>query len=356
MAQSLTFAYPGDPDTLTGGYLYNKRISQALSEQGWGVQPLGLGSGFPWPSAEVAKHAVDRLARTPIEQLLIVDGLALGALGEYARSLSATRPYIALVHHPLARESGLSVEQSQRLYDSEKVALAHAHGVIVTSQTTAQTLIVDYGVRADYLFVIIPGVDRPALQPRPINVATKSFRLLSVGAIVPRKGFDLLIESLFAVADREWTLTIIGDPTRSPATTAALEAQIAEFGLTDRVTLTGAVSADLLADSYRNADAFVLASRYEGYGMAYAEALAWGLPIIGTTGGAIERTVPADAGILVSPDEVAPLVDAFKQLLDDRATRESLTQAARRHGQSLPSWQTSSLAFAQALTQIASQQ
>jgi len=356
VAQSLTFAYPGDLDTLTGGYLYDKRIIQALIEQGWTVEPLSLGKGFPWPSASVAKLAIERLAKTPSGNLLIIDGLALGELGTHAQALSKKHPYIALVHHPLARESGLSRDQAQQLYNSETIALKQAIGVIVTSQTTAQTLIEDYGVNADQLFVIIPGIDRPALPAKPIETSSRSLRLLSVGAIVPRKGFDVLVRALHAVADRDWTLTIVGDPTRSLETTAALKSQIAALDLSERIELAGAVSGDNLADHFQTADAFVLASHYEGYGMAYAEALAWGLPIIGTTGGAVRQTVPPDAGILVTPGEVAPLVDALKQLIDDADTRSALIRAAQQHGQQLPTWQASGLAFGQALTQIASQQ
>ncbi len=364
MAQRLTFAYPGDLQTLTGGYLYDKRILQALGEAGWDVASVALGDGFPWPNAQTTLAAMERLCDTPQDRLLVIDGLALGALGDNTRRLTQHHPYIALVHHPLARESGLSAEQAKRLFESEIVTLKNAQGVIVTSHITAQTLINDYAVEPDKLHVVIPGIDRPEIEPEPESAKaaatsgseTETLRLLSVGAIVPRKGFDVLVRALHAVADRHWTLTIVGDPTRSPTTASALRAQIASLGLTDRVVLAGSVSPAALAEHYRRADVFVLASHYEGYGMAYAEALSWGLPIIGTTAGAIKQTVPKDAGLLVAPGEPVPLINALTQMLDDPCSRQAFTDTSRQYGQGLPSWQASGEAFAHALTQIAGQQ
>ena len=357
MAQRLTFAYPGDLQTLTGGYLYDKRILTALAVAGWDVDRVGLGDGFPWPTTQTVQAAMTRLNGTPSDRLLVIDGLALGALGEQTQQLAQHHPYIALVHHPLARESGLSTDQAAQLFESEIITLKNAQGVIVTSETTAQTLVDDYGVDRGCLHVVIPGTDRPTVARQSAGTAekTKPVRLLSVGAIVPRKGFDILVRALHAVTDRYWVLTIVGDPTRSPTTAAALKAQITALDLGDRVVLAGSVSPAVLAEHFQQADAFVLASHYEGYGMAYAEALSWGLPIIGTTGGAVRQTVPQAAGLLVQPGETAPLIDALVQLLDNPNTRQALTQAAREYGQQLPSWQASGLAFAQALTQIASQ-
>jgi len=360
VAQRLTFAYPGDLQTLTGGYLYDKRILEALASSGWDVAPISLGEGFPWPTAQTVESAMAKLVETPNDRLLVIDGLALGALGAQTRRLAPQHPYIALVHHPLARESGLSTNETKRLFESEIITLKNAQGVIVTSETTAQTLMADYEVDPDQLHVVIPGIDRPKVQPQSTNDTTgsesRTLHLLAVGAIVPRKGFDVLVRALHAVADRRWSLTIVGDPTRSPSTSESLNNLIASLGMGDRVTLVGSVSPDALAEHYRQADVFVLASHYEGYGMAYAEALSWGLPIIGTTGGAVKQTVPEAAGLLVPPGELAPLIGALVRLLDEPNTRQALTQAAREHGKRLPSWQDSGEAFARALTQLASQQ
>ena len=132
--------------------------------------------------------------------------------------------------------------------------------------------------------------------------------------MTPRKGHGLLIEALARNAARPWRLTIIGSLTRDPETVAGVRAAIARHGLGDRVTLAGEWEQERLGAAYEAADIFVLASYHEGYGMAFAEALAYGLPIVATTGGAIPETVPQGAGLLVPPGDVASLADALARV------------------------------------------
>ena len=356
MATKLTFAYPGDIDTLTGGYLYDKRVMLGLQDLGWDVQRLGLGEEFPTPSSNTLDHAINQLMTVGADRLLVIDGLALGSFGVRAQTLAKHHPYIALVHHPLAKESGLTAQQAESLFDSELPTLVHASCIVVTSPTTADTLVTEYKVPRHSIHVVIPGLDRPTLRMPPTpSIATKDkpLQFLAVGALVPRKGFDVLLEALhIAAANDYWSLTIVGDTSRSPQTTAAIKAQINALGFTSRVTLAGSLSPKALAEQYRCADVFVLASHYEGYGMAYAEALAWGLPVIGTTGGAVEQTVPPETGLLVTPGQPDAFAAALMQVLKDPIKRERMKLAAHRHGQQLPTWADTAQAFAQVLSRV----
>ena len=118
--------------------------------------------------------------------------------------------------------------------------------------------------------------------------------------------------------------------------------------------MLGAVPPERLAELYAGADLFVLASRFEGYGMAYAEAIAHGLPVIGTTAGAIPETVPAGAGVLVAPDDVARA--CARAAPADRRSRTSGASdlAARARGaRRLPTWQDSAQLFSRALEAVA---
>ena len=118
----------------------------------------------------------------------------------------------------------------------------------------------------------------------------------------------MLVAALATLADLPWRLTIAGDRTRDPQRRPRSSTPTSRVtGSARASTLLGAVPAERLAALYVEADLFVLASRFEGYGMAYAEALAHGLPVIGTTAGAIPDTVPPDAGVLVAPDDVKAL-------------------------------------------------
>jgi glycosyltransferase involved in cell wall biosynthesis len=351
VVRAFVLAVPGNLATPTGGYAYDRRMVAELPACGWRAQVLDLGEGFPHPSTPVHAAACARLTAQGGDDPIVVDGLAFGVLPQAAVALSASHRLVALVHHPLALESGLSPGERARFAASEREALGHARHVIATSNTTARILVSDYGVSSACISVVAPGTDPAApaaVVPRRDGVVVT---LLAVGTVVPRKGFDVLIAALGELAALSWRLVIAGDLGRSPPTVARLAADIAERGLADRITLRGAVSEQELAALYAGADLFVLASRFEGFGMAYAEAIAHGLPVIGTTAGAIPETVPPEAGVLVAPDDVAALASALARLISSPAERARLAAGAR--AARLPSWPQQAQLFARVLAGLA---
>jgi glycosyltransferase involved in cell wall biosynthesis len=341
VVKALAFAVPGDLATPTGGYAYARRMIAELEAYGWRIDTIDLGDGFPRPSPQVLGAARAMLTRSPADRPVVVDGLAFGVLPEAAAAMRASHTVVALVHHPLALETGFPVDDAARLRASERAALAAARHVVVTSAATAQLLTADYGVAAERLSVIEPGTDRGTAPRRSSDGVVA---LLAVGAVVPRKGYDLLVAALAALAQLPWRLVIVGDGTRSPETFVQLTADVARRGLADRIAFRGAAGADELATLYASSDLFVLPSRFEGYGMAYAEAIAHGLPVIGTTAGAIPQTVPASAGVLVAPDDVAALTAALRRLIEDPLARERLAAGAR--AVEFPSWHQQAARFA----------
>jgi glycosyltransferase involved in cell wall biosynthesis len=341
---------PGDLATPTGGYGYDRRMIAELGDLGWQIDLLNLGEGFPWPSEATGAAARTRLLAVPAGRTIVVDGLALGVLPETASLLAGRNPLLALVHHPLALEWGLSAAQADALRGSERAALAAVQGVVVTSAATARLVASDYGVPAERITVARPGSD-----PAPLAQASQDgvVRLLSVGAVVPRKGFDVLIAALATLTDLSWRLTIAGDLTRDHNAAAQLDADIARHALRARIEAPGAVSPQRLAALYAQADMFVLASRFEGYGMAYAEAVAHGLPIVGTHAGAIPDTVPPEAGLLVAPGDIPALAQALRRVIGDADLRSRLAGAARAAAPQFPTWRQSAEIFARALEALA---
>jgi glycosyltransferase involved in cell wall biosynthesis len=351
VVKAVAFAVPGDLTTPTGGYTYDRRIVGELQALGWQVEVLDIGDGFPRPTPEVRTIAGAQLMGLPTGQPLVIDGLAYGVMPEEAQSLRERYAVVALVHHPLALETGLADADVAALQRSERAALACARHVISTSAATARLLVDDYGVPAEHLTVVKPGTDRVAThEPRQSD---EPMTLLTVGAIVPRKGYDVLVEALARLKDRPWRLVIVGDNTRSPETAARLDEDIARYGLSDRVEIVGPVPDGDLVEFYAEADLFVLPSRFEGYGMAYTEAVAHGVPVIGTDAGAIPDTVPPGAGILVPPDDVDALANALKQVMDDANERERLAAGARAASASFPTWRESAALFAAVLDGLA---
>jgi glycosyltransferase involved in cell wall biosynthesis len=213
--------------------------------------------------------------------------------------------------------------------------------VIVTSQRTRRAL-ADYGVTPDRIAVVEPGSDSQLRQRHEADErifdAAAAVRMLCVAAITPRKGHDLLVDALAELSDLSWTLTCVGSLERSPATTRALRMRIEAAELENRVVLTGELDEKALQREFRAADLFVLATHYEGYGMAVAQALVHGLPIISTRTGAIEDLVGSDAGALVEPGDGAALRDALSRVLSDADLRRCHAKGARAAGAKLPSW------------------
>ena len=348
MVRGAFFAVPGDLATPTGGYAYDRRIIAELSALGWRMEVVNLGDGFPYPAADTRATACARLVALPPGHPVVIDGLAFGVLPEAGEALRASHPLVALVHHPLALESGLSAADSASLCASERSALVCARHIIATSATVARLLVADYGVASGDLSVVEPGTDRVSAPPRSREGVV---RLLAVGSVIPRKGYDVLVAALARLRHLPWRLVIAGDCGRSPQTSRRLRAEIARLGLTDRISLLGAVMPEQMSPLYASADLFVLPSRFEGYGMAYAEAIAHGVPVIGTTAGAIPQTVSADAGVLVAPDDVEALAATLQRLIASPDERERLAAGAR--AAKFPSWSEQAARFARVLESLA---
>src|ERR1700730_3513081 len=349
VVKAAAFVVPGDLATPTGGYAYDRRMIAELRALGWQMQGLDIGDGFPRPTAAARVAAERRLAELPIERPIVIDGLAFGVLAKEAQALAPGRRLVALVHHPLALETGLSSGESAALCAGERAALACARHVIATSPSTARLLVADYAVAPQQLSIVRPGTDRVAGRPRAPGPVVD---LLAVGSVVPRKGYDILVAALAEIPEPAWRLTIAGDRERAPATAARLDDQIAGVGLAGRVTFVGAVTPQRLMQLYAAADLFVLPSRFEGYGMAYAEAIAHGVPVVGTRAGAIPDTVPAGTGVLVPPDDVDALATIMRRLIENPSERERLAAGARAAAPTFPSWQESAGLFARVLEQV----
>lgn len=342
------FAVPGELETPTGGYAYARAILARFPAHGITAHHLELPGSYPFPDANDLAATEALLSTVPKSAPLLIDGLAYGALpAEIAAQIP--QPIAALVHHPLALETGLTPTTATRLRHSERLALQYADAVISTSATTAATLQQDYDVPAHKLTVAEPGAPRPR-RAEISGAAANTVALLAVGAISPRKGYDCLVAALGSLGkvgtDADWRLTIVGALDRAGETANALRAQIGELGLSDRIELAGAVSDEDLEALFHRADLFVHAARYEGYGMVLTEALSRGLPIVATTGGAAAETLPDHACVKVPPDDVAALSKALGALIGSAAARSQLSEAAWAAAKALPSWDDTTAAIA----------
>ncbi|MBC6405110.1 MAG: glycosyltransferase family 4 protein [Rhodospirillales bacterium] len=352
------FAVPGDLQIRTGGYAYARALlagsaqeSVRESAQGgaWRLEHLALPAAFPAPSPEDIAATEAAFAARPADELLLVDGLAFAVFPRTLLQAFAGR-WVALVHHPLALETGLPAGRAAQLRESETRALALAAAVVVTSRETAHELVRGYAVPREAIAVAEPGT---ALPDRPAVGDTATPTLLCVATLSARKGQDSLVEALASLKDLTWRCRLVGSTDRDDAAAARVRSLIAAQGLEARVEIAGALPPETLAAAYRTADLFVLPSHYEGYGMAFAEAMSHGLPIVACPRGAVPGTVPEAAALFVEPGDPAALSMALRRLLQDGALRRRKAAAAWQAGRRLPQWPDTVARVGEALTRAA---
>lgn len=328
---------PGDWHTPTGGFVYDRRLVQALREAGGPVAVCRLDGAWPHPDAAARAAARERIAALPDGACVLADGLAFGVLADEVAPHARRLCWVALVHHPLHLEAGLPPAQAARLREAERAALRHARHVVVTSPRTVDDVCA-LGVPRERVSVVAPGSDPPAPTVRAPRAAAGDVQLLCVATLTPRKGHRVLLQALRGLTHLPWTLHAVGSPDRAPVLARHLHASTARGPLAGRVVWHGEVDAAALQARYAAADVFVLASLHEGHGMVIDEALRHGLPVLASRAGALVDTVPRRAGVLVPVGDVGAWRAALGRMLQDDAHRRRLARGARTAGQALPGW------------------
>jgi glycosyltransferase involved in cell wall biosynthesis len=333
--RSLVFVNSLDYARHTGGYVYNTRLMQELAARGWDVTPLDLPAGFPRPDVSVRARSVELLAVQPDGALVVADQICLSPLSDVLAREAARLRLVMLFHHPIAMEEGLPPDERARFMAAERAALAACRLVIVSSRTTAEALTAEYCVPAARIVVALPGIDPfDVAEPREAEVP----RLLSVGAVIPRKGYHILIEALAGLVHVPWTLDVVGDLDRVPDYVAKLRAMVGRAGLAGRVHLEGGLHEADLEVRWQATHVYVASSLHEGYGMAVAEAIARGLPVVTTGAGAVGGWLDPAAALIVQERSPEALRAALGRVLAEPELRARLRAAALAQAGHFPSW------------------
>ena len=317
----------------TGGWTYNERLLAELEARGWRVERQILPAGFPLQSEELRGAVADRLAALSDDSIVLIDQICISLLPDVAAAEADRLRLAIIVHHPLASEGYRSPIDLEAL---EREALQSAWRIITTSDATADTLRTSYGVDGGRLVMAPPGTD---LLPLSNGSDGDAPALLSVGAVVPRKGHDILFRALSRLAHLPWTLSVVGDTARRPEHVRALRAFLKREDLEERIRLTGALSS--AEDHWQRADLYVSSSRHEGYGMAVSEAVRRGLPVITTRAGAVVDWLDPSAAIIVDDRYGNGLAGVLESILQDPKARARLRRSAIEWSATLPSWSAS---------------
>jgi glycosyltransferase involved in cell wall biosynthesis len=332
VSDTLHFVVPAaidDPARPSGGNAYDRRLVTELSGLGWTVhEHLLSGSGPDVGTADV--DALADVLESAHDGPVLVDGLVASAAPRVLSAYADRRRLVVLAHLPF----GVAAPEQR---DDEGAMLRHVAGVVATSEWTRSWLVEHEQVPADAIRVARPGADLADLAPGTPSGGA----LVCVGAVTPGKGQDLLLDALAGVADLCWTCTCLGSLEVDAAFAAEIGARAA--ALDGRVVLAGPVDPIAVDAAYRSADALVLPSRLETYGMVVSEALARGLPVIASAVGGVPDVLGRGAGdvvpgLLVPPDDVPALSAALRAWLTDPTLRARARTAARARRLQLPTW------------------
>lgn len=252
-------------------------------------------------------------------------------------------PVVTTVHHPLTVDRRASFARDESLRDAigsmtfypigmQSFVARHIDHVFTSSEVSAKEIQRDFGVRNDRISMVANGVDTDLFAPDP-SVERNPREILCVGrASDPNKGVKTLIEALHQLPD-DITLTLVDDD--HPDNGARKRAH--ELGCAHRLDLVGRVPTDELVHLYRRAAIVAVPSRYEGFGLPAAEAMACGTPVVATRAGALPEVL-GDHGVLVRRDDAGALAKGIVSLLEQPLARAELGERGRNRVVERYSW------------------
>ena len=336
----------------TGGYMYNGRVIFGLRKRGFEIEEVVAGGASPDEQRTAAPGFGSTFDPSRYDAI-VVDALARIALAPHLDLWLSWRPVVALVHElPSVASGGSGPETVPSECDYEE-PLLHADRLVAVSDH-GRNVLLGRGVSPGRIHVVPPGFDGIPEGVGPHVQGDGPVRALCVAQWIERKGILTLVEA-WALRERKGAvLELIGETDADPDYAFRIGDAI-EAAPRDSIVVSGCVDDATLGASYASADLFVLPSRYEGYGIVYAEALARGLPIIACEIGPVPDLVGREAAVLVRPDDKEDLSAALDLLLGDPTLRTKMSAAASRRASRLPRWEDTIIGFEKALRTAADQ-
>lgn len=337
----------GDLNTLSGGFMYDRMLVEALHRRGHQVEIISL----PWRSYvgslrdNWSSDLHERLRDARLD-VLLQDELNHPSLFSINRRLKrqVRYPLISIAHHLRCNE-WRPAWQNYLVRWLEARYLATVDGFVFNSQDTCQSVerLLGRPIQPGSI-VAYPGGDR--LRPRLTldQIALRAtqrgpLQLIFIGNLIPRKELRTLLDALARLPQEKWRLEVIGSLTADTAYTQSIRLQIARDFLTNRVTLLGPLPDAVLAERLALSHVLAVPSSYEGLGIVYLEGMGFGLPAIASNaGGAGEIITPGREGFLVKPNDAATLAEHIRKLSQDRNLLADMSLAAHARYVAHPTW------------------
>jgi glycosyltransferase involved in cell wall biosynthesis len=341
----------GSLDTVSGGYLYDRRLVASLRSHSAEVEVISL----PW--RDYLRCLGDNFSASLLRRLadLQVDVLLQDELNHpslfwlnqrlHGRDRGSPCPIVSIVHHLRCNET-LPSWESRLIRRIERSYLRSVDAFIYNSQATRRTVETVRAISTQCPYVVAyPAGDRfaPAITDEAISqraLQPGPLRLLFVGNVIPRKGLHTLLQALRTLPQEAWRLTVAGSLDLDPDYVRALRRQADEAGLAGRISFLGSLPDPELAHLLCSHQLLAVPSSYEGYGIVYLEGMGFGLPAIATTGGgAAEIVTHGRDGFLVSPDNMGKLAHHIGELWRNRQELRHMSLAARQRYLRHPTWE-----------------
>ncbi len=336
----------GSIDTLSGGYLYDRKLVRQLQSQGDQVEIISI----PWRN--YFQHLTDNFSRwlsrklvdLPVD-ILLQDELNHASSFKLNKQIKRETDYlvISIVHH--LRCSELHPQWQNQIYRYvEKRYLQGVDGFIFNSHNTRKVVEDLIGGEKECV-VAYPAGDRlqPVLDLSQIKSRAKKdepLRLLFLGNVIPRKGLSILLDALTLIPPHRWHLSVAGSLEMDKSYANRIERKVRAEGLADKVKFLGPLDENELKKVMVNSQMMVIPSSYEGFGIAYLEGMGFGLPAIASTaGGAAEIITHGVDGFLIPPDNSTLLGEVLSQVIEDRELLAKMSQAALERFQCHPTWE-----------------
>ncbi len=341
----LGFLIYGSLDTLSGGYLYDRKLVEYLRAQGDTVEIISL----PWRN--YAAHLADNFRLPPNLDILIQDELNHPSLIRTNRK-PRSYPIVSLVHH--LRCSELRPRWQNNFYQVvEKKYLQSVDGFIFNSQTTQRVVNSVIGNKKTEgreignrkpSIIAYPPTDRLGEKITEDEIKTRAkqnpFRILFLGNVMKRKGLHILLNALFSLHPLSFILDIVGSLNVEPQYAQSMQNQVMVSGLSSVVHFHDALENEALADKFKQAHILVVPSSYEGFGIVYLEGMGFGLPAIGTTAGAASEIIAdGETGHLIPPEDSTTLAAHLSRLAADRDALAQMSINALRRYRQQPKWE-----------------
>jgi glycosyltransferase involved in cell wall biosynthesis len=346
----------GSLDTISGGYLYDRKLVEYLRAHGDTIEIFSL----PWRNfgAHLADNFRFRLPKNL--DILVEDELNHPSL-IWANSEKHPYPIVSIVHH--LRCSELRPQWQNDFYRViEKKYLHSVDGFIFNSKTT-QGVVNDLIGNDKPGIVAYPPTDRfgGMLTESEIRERAKSneLRILFLGNVIYRKGLHTLLKALSRVGRdniSSYKLDVVGGLTSEPRYVREMERYVSAHSLSSVVRFHGALDDDPLIEMYKQAHVMVVPSSYEGFGIVYLEGMGFGLPAIGTTAGAASEIIThSEDGYLIESDDAEALADILRELATNRDLLMELSLNAVKRYQRQPKWNESAKSIREFLYRLVTQ-